>query len=413
MNAEDIALLCSGLSIQEKERQVLTLEGKLKDKGEQRLAFCLVGKVLSTKMVNKNVFIEVMNKIWSVEGGVEIDQIKGNTFEFLFKSLKARQRVLNGGPWSFDRVIIVFEKPTGNLIGEVRELDLETNLDGFGRFLCVRVTVQVEEPLQQSIRVDLMGEGKITTLLLRYERLMDFCFICNRLGHVMGECTDTKAKGTTLADANRKLVGLGGTKTDYGDNRRNYDNWRSRIHLLKEANSGDREGLVSNLLGAHEKEKELECMKRNKHISQITVGSISGGVDLSGTKSVHGGTPQDQALMEEEVLGDDKHQVLMEEDIMREREIGQKSGSADLVSNGPMGSPDSTQQAHLVTGEEVNISSPTGSTHLDIKGELSGPLSKTQEFGSVTYQVQNKKAKFTTQNLGRWKRVGKETNNVR
>ncbi|KAK1582191.1 hypothetical protein Q3G72_012621 [Acer saccharum] len=113
MNADDIASLCNGLSIHEKERPVCTLDGNLKDKGEQRLPLCLVGKVLTTKLVNKNVFIDVMNKIWRVEGGVEIDQIKGNTFEFLFKSLKDRQRVLSGGPWSFDRAILVFEKPTG------------------------------------------------------------------------------------------------------------------------------------------------------------------------------------------------------------------------------------------------------------------------------------------------------------
>ena len=69
MNAEDIALLCSGLSIQEKEILVRTLDGILKDKGEQRLVLCLVGKVLSTKLVNKNVLTGVMNKIgeWMAE----------------------------------------------------------------------------------------------------------------------------------------------------------------------------------------------------------------------------------------------------------------------------------------------------------------------------------------------------------
>ncbi|KAK3229059.1 hypothetical protein Dsin_000940 [Dipteronia sinensis] len=108
MNVEDIALLCTGLSIQERERPVCTLYGNLKDNGERRLALCLVGKVFSTKLVNKNVFMGDMNKIWRVDGGLEIEQIKGNTFEFLFKSLKARQRILNSGPWSFDRVIIVF-----------------------------------------------------------------------------------------------------------------------------------------------------------------------------------------------------------------------------------------------------------------------------------------------------------------
>ncbi|KAK3211147.1 hypothetical protein Dsin_015853 [Dipteronia sinensis] len=240
MNAEDIALLCNGLSIHEKERPMCTLDENLKDNGELRLALCLVGKVFSTKLANKNVFKDVMNKIWRVDEGVGIEQIKGNTYEFLFKSLKARQRVLNGGPWSFERAIIVFEKPTGeevvndmlfnwvdfwvrihnipsicmteeigyflgNMIGEVKELDLETNYDGSGHFLRVRVKVQTKEPLQQSIRVDILGSGKVTTMLFRYERLLDFCFQCSHLGHVMRERTDMRVKGRVLSDAKQTL----------------------------------------------------------------------------------------------------------------------------------------------------------------------------------------------------------------
>ncbi|TXG57706.1 hypothetical protein EZV62_015535 [Acer yangbiense] len=195
MNVEDIARLCGGFSIREKERPVRQLDSLLKDEGEQRLALCLVGKVLATKLVNRNVFIDVMNKIWRVEGGVEIEQVKSNIFKFGFKTLKDRQRILKGGLWSFDRAIIVFEIPTGerevegmnfnsvdfwvrihnlpllcmtkeiekflgNMIGVVKEIDFETTSDGSGWFLRVRVTVQANEPLQQCIRVDLLGTGK-------------------------------------------------------------------------------------------------------------------------------------------------------------------------------------------------------------------------------------------------------------
>ncbi|KAK4840676.1 hypothetical protein QYF36_015500 [Acer negundo] len=61
------------------------------------------------------------------------------------------------------------------MIGEVRELDLETNSDVSGRFLRVRVTVQAKEPL-------------------------------HRLGHVKGEYTDMRVKGEILTDANEKLT---------------------------------------------------------------------------------------------------------------------------------------------------------------------------------------------------------------
>ncbi|KAK3230768.1 hypothetical protein Dsin_002649 [Dipteronia sinensis] len=312
MNTEDIALLCKDLSIQEKERPVYTLDGNLKDNGVRRLELCLVGKVFSTKLVNKNVFKEVMNKIWRVDVGVGIEQIKGNTFEFLFKSLKARQRVLNGGPWSFDRAIIFFEKPTGegvvdamlfnwvdfwvrihniplicmtdeignflgNIIGEVKELDLQTNSDGSGQFLRVGVKVQAKEPLQQSIRVDLLGSGKVTTMLLQYERLLDFCFQCSRLGHVIGECTDTVAKGQMLSDAKRSLVVW-----------IQAENWRGRMIQNKDPASGDRKRAEEALVGVRDTMEELECMESNKHINHVIVGSVSGELEINGLQSPSG-----------------------------------------------------------------------------------------------------------------------------
>ncbi|KAK0601645.1 hypothetical protein LWI29_026071 [Acer saccharum] len=44
MKAEELAMLCGALSIKEKERRVGTLDTKLKEKGEQLLSLCLVGK---------------------------------------------------------------------------------------------------------------------------------------------------------------------------------------------------------------------------------------------------------------------------------------------------------------------------------------------------------------------------------
>ncbi|TXG65439.1 hypothetical protein EZV62_006714 [Acer yangbiense] len=127
-----------------------------------------------------------------------------------------------GGPWYFDRTIIIFEEPTetrdirnmsfareefwiqihnvplicmseeigfflGKMIGEVREVDLETG-KGEVRFLWVRTVIVAEEPLKWSLRVDILGSGEITTMLLRYERLQDYCFKCGRLGQVLREC---------------------------------------------------------------------------------------------------------------------------------------------------------------------------------------------------------------------------------
>ncbi|KAK1550231.1 hypothetical protein Q3G72_015866 [Acer saccharum] len=165
MNAEEIIKLCDGLSIKEKEGHARTLDVGLKKRSENRLALSLVGKVLKKKLINREVFMSVMNKIWRVNGGVQIELVEGNIFVFYFSNLEDRQRILKGGPWSFDRATIIFDKPTeigsflGSMIGEVHDMDLGAMVEGSNRFLRVRVTMEVDGPL------------------------------CDKLGHVMDECT--------------------------------------------------------------------------------------------------------------------------------------------------------------------------------------------------------------------------------
>ncbi|KAK1577380.1 hypothetical protein Q3G72_021254 [Acer saccharum] len=72
-----------------------------------------------------------------------------------------------------------FEVATKELKGSVA--------DGFGCFLRERVTVETKQPVQCCLRVDLLRIGKVTTMLLRYKRLQDYCFRCDRIGHKMDE----------------------------------------------------------------------------------------------------------------------------------------------------------------------------------------------------------------------------------
>ncbi|TXG61249.1 hypothetical protein EZV62_012612 [Acer yangbiense] len=119
MNSEDLEILCSALSIREKERPSGTLATNLKEKGERLLSLCL-----------------------KVSEGVEIEALE---VEF----------------WV-----------------QIHNLPL----------LCM--TEDAEEPLMRSLRVDLLRTGKITTMLLRYERLQDYCFKCSRLGHQLKDCSE-------------------------------------------------------------------------------------------------------------------------------------------------------------------------------------------------------------------------------
>ncbi|KAK1567248.1 hypothetical protein Q3G72_009828 [Acer saccharum] len=112
MNFAELEMLCSGLSIPKKKRPVGTLATNLKERGERLLSLCLVGKVLTSKRVNKEAFINVMTSIWTVSEGVEIEAIEGNVFAFHFKNSEDRKYIQSGGPWTFDRAITAFEEPS-------------------------------------------------------------------------------------------------------------------------------------------------------------------------------------------------------------------------------------------------------------------------------------------------------------
>ncbi|KAK3206892.1 hypothetical protein Dsin_020938 [Dipteronia sinensis] len=243
MNKDEVALLCNALSIGEEESPATTRDVNLKDRGEQRLALCLVGKVLAPKVVNRvwrvNGGVE-SERVWRVNGGVDIEAGADNIFEFHFKNLEARQRILSGGSWRFDRAIIIFEEPIGtreiatmgfnrtefwvqvhnlpfmcmseeiglflgNMIGEVRDIDLEAGKTGSGRFILVRAALNLDEPLRRCLRVDLLGDGKMTTMLLRYGRVPDFCYKCSKLGHTLGECSLPGDNREVTPEANIRL----------------------------------------------------------------------------------------------------------------------------------------------------------------------------------------------------------------
>ncbi|KAK0598542.1 hypothetical protein LWI29_035724 [Acer saccharum] len=93
MNAEDVAKLCESLTLKDKEGPLRPLAPGLKDGGEKRL----VGKLLSTKSVNRDAFINLIPKIWRIREGVEIEVIDGNTFSFTFRCENDRRLVLQGG----------------------------------------------------------------------------------------------------------------------------------------------------------------------------------------------------------------------------------------------------------------------------------------------------------------------------
>ncbi|TXG71386.1 hypothetical protein EZV62_006321 [Acer yangbiense] len=238
MDLEDISQLCASLSLIEREGPVQKLEEKLKLVAIHRISVCLMGKILTQKYVNREAFMRVIGKIWHVQEGVEIKSMSGNIFSFHFTNQEDKCRVLSGAPWTFDNALLVLEETEGRgtidklafnlcefwvqiyqvplicsskeigrflgeMIWEVIEVDGGMVGNCAGKFMRVRVRIDINRPLRRCLRVDIMGDGVETVMLLRYEKLPNICFICGRIEHTTNECLSEEQ--FPVVDGKKKL----------------------------------------------------------------------------------------------------------------------------------------------------------------------------------------------------------------
>ncbi|KAK1562331.1 hypothetical protein Q3G72_010277 [Acer saccharum] len=214
MGFDEIAKMYAKLSLLEREGLVQRLQEVLKMVGAQHLVLSLVRKVISNKMINRDVFMGVMGCVWQVSNGVEIEFVSSNIFMFHFNNLGDCTRVLNGGLWTFDGALIALVEPTrmgdigaltfcylefwvqihqvpllclskeigwflGSTVGEVKDVDVATSEE----FLQVQVVVW-------TLRVDVIGDGEETVMMLCYERFPNHYFQCRHRSHPTRECSE-------------------------------------------------------------------------------------------------------------------------------------------------------------------------------------------------------------------------------
>ncbi|TXG50932.1 hypothetical protein EZV62_023456 [Acer yangbiense] len=174
MDQEEIARLCASLSLKSKQEKLWSVRETLKDSVGKKIDLCLVGK--------------------------------GDRFQ-----------VLSGGPWVFDNSLLVLEKSSGlgnvaslafnrvafwiqipnaplmcmtkemgefigQLIGDLKDIDVGSTWECFGKYMRLRVELDVSKPLKRFLRLEL-EKGKESISLLRYEKLPEYCYHCAIVGH--------------------------------------------------------------------------------------------------------------------------------------------------------------------------------------------------------------------------------------
>ncbi|CAN6181980.1 unnamed protein product [Urochloa humidicola] len=190
-----------------------------------------VGKVFAERLVNAEGLAQALGRIWCPMRGVGCKDLGENHFLFTFHQAGGKRRALEDGPWMSGKDLVVMvdydaaktleemvfahipiwvrvfklpfglmHKATGKAIGgelgEFMEMDNEEDGTAVGRFLRIKVRLDIRKPLMRGVTVQVeneKGEGQPKWCPLVYEFLPDFCYTCGIIGHTDKVC-DIKLK---------------------------------------------------------------------------------------------------------------------------------------------------------------------------------------------------------------------------
>jgi hypothetical protein len=160
--------------------------------------------------------------------GVSCQDLGENLFLFTFHQVGGKKKAVEGGPWMFEKDLIILEEfdpektleeyafshipiwirvynlPLGRMkrktgeqigdeIGEFLEMDGVENGEAVGKCLRIKIKFEVAKPLRRGVLIEVDDKGRKLWCPLEYEFLLDFCFIYGILGHVDKDC-DKKLK---------------------------------------------------------------------------------------------------------------------------------------------------------------------------------------------------------------------------
>lgn len=219
-NKSDLEKLYARLTIEDEEEGGMVIGAEAVQKHQE--TYILVGKFLTEKNINFQAMRNVMATLWRPKEGMEMHDLGGRRYSFIFYHVMDLKIVLEGGPWSFEHNTLVYDRLTGmedpqmvpldtvdiwvqvydvpkgfmsetilksigEYIGEFIKVD-PTSLDGMWKqFVRIRVKINIMKPLRRRMKIKREG-GSWSWINFKYERLGNFCFVCGLLGHTEREC---------------------------------------------------------------------------------------------------------------------------------------------------------------------------------------------------------------------------------
>ena len=208
------------LTIEEEEIIPISDEGRLDAIESCNLS--LMGKFLTCKPFNRMAAKNTIRRAWGLNESLQISEVGPNLFQFKFQSEFDMDRIMRGGPWSFDNQLLLLKRwkkgmtvgniqldsaslwvqiwdaqfdmissqvarEVGSRLGTVEEVERRHRKDDINMFMRVWVALPIAKPLRRGGFIA-GSDGVKTWVSFKYERLPMFCHFCGILGHDLKNC---------------------------------------------------------------------------------------------------------------------------------------------------------------------------------------------------------------------------------
>ncbi|TXG54366.1 hypothetical protein EZV62_019622 [Acer yangbiense] len=148
----------------DEDGEILQISEEVGRIGTEEVDHCLVGKILSGKRVNRDAFKSVIEHLWSPFGNVEVEAVVlekpigiGEISKLNFNKAEFWVQIHDIPIMCMNRRIA---KWMVEQIGEVIEIPIELR-DCWGKFLRVKVRIDISKPLKRWLRLSLDRSGNI------------------------------------------------------------------------------------------------------------------------------------------------------------------------------------------------------------------------------------------------------------
>ena len=170
-----------------------------------------------SRLINKVAAKNTIRRAWGLNESMQILEVGLNLFQFKFQYEFDLDRILRGGPWSFDNQLLLLQRwkkgmnvgnirlesaslwiqiwdapfdmvsarvarEVGSRLGEVEEVQWKKRKDDISMFMRVRVALPISKPIRKGGFI-VGSDGVKTWVSFKYERLPIFCHYYRILGH--------------------------------------------------------------------------------------------------------------------------------------------------------------------------------------------------------------------------------------